>query len=97
MRVTFSNQLVFADPRHWDRIKYAHHFRVDVDVIIRQRKETGRNWDITLTSNGFRSVPQDIRDALVREFKNYIRMRVKKNVNALKYSDFIDMANAISL
>ena len=97
MRATFANQLVFAEPGRKDSIKYRHPFRVDVDIYIQQASRTGQNWDIQYKGHKFGRVPDPIREALARELQNYIRLRVKKNIRSLSFSDFIDMANAMNI
>lgn len=97
MRVTFANQLVFAEPGRDDIIKYRHPFRVDVDILIRPVSNGETNWEILYKGHKSGRVPENIRQALTREFQNYIRLRIKKNIRSLSFGDFVAMANAINV
>ena len=97
MRATFANQLVFAEPGREDSIKYRHPYRVDVEIYIKHASRAGQNWDIQFRGQTVGNVPANIREALIREFQNYIRLRVKKNIRALSFDDFIDMASAVNI
>ena len=95
MRATFGNQLAFAEPGKEDSIRYKHPFRVGVDIYIRHRQKDGQNWELTFT--GQNNVPATIRQALEREFRIYIRQRVKRNLGMLTFDDFIEMARAVNI
>jgi hypothetical protein len=96
MRATFANQLVFSEPGQKNSIKYTHPFRVDVDFLIQYKNHPEQNWEIYCA--GQRSkVPTAIREALMRDFQNYIRLRLKKNIHALGFDDFVEMAKAINI
>ena len=96
MRATFANQLAFAEPGREDFIKYKHPFRVNVDIYIRHRKKTGQNWELQFTGHS-KNVPPKIKKALEREFRIYIRQRVKCNLGTLTFDDFIEMTRAVNI
>jgi protein-arginine kinase len=97
MRATFGNQLAFAEPGKEDSIRYKHPFRVGVDIYIRQKQQDGQNWELMFAGQNIRNVPPSIRQALEREFRIYIRQRVKRNPGVLTFSDFIEMARAVNI
>lgn len=91
------NKLVFAEQGSEESIKYLHHFRVNVDVVVKHKKMEHRNWDLFLSAGEMRNIPDDIRNGLIKEFMVYIRARVKRSLHTLDYTDFIDMAKAVNL
>lgn len=97
MRVTFMNQLAFAGPDRGDAICFKHPYRVNVEMFIRYNKHQEQNWELMFRAHNFGGVPQQVRAALSREFRKYIRQRVKRNIASLRYDDFIAMANAVSI
>lgn len=97
MRVTFMNQLALGETGKENSIRYKHPFRVNVDIFIRQRAHEGQNWELLFASQGAGSVPGSIRKALEREFRLYIRQRIKRSLGTLSYDDFVEMANAVSV
>lgn len=97
MRATFMNRLAFADPKKQGVIKYAHNFRVDIDLLIQYRDSEDRDWEISFEGQGMRRVPAGIREGMAQEFRNYIAKRMHANIRKLRYDDFIDMAKAVSI
>ena len=97
MRATFMNKLVFAEQGREDAIKYKHQFRVNVDVYIKHKKMDHRNWDLFLQAGEHKSIPDDVRNGLIKEFMVYIRHRVKRSIHTLDYTDFIEMTKAVNL
>lgn len=97
MRATFGNQLAFAEPGKEDSIRYKHPFRVGVDIYIRQKQQDGQNWELMFAGQNVKNVPPSIRHALEREFRLYIRQRVKRNLGMLTFGDFIEMTRAVNI
>ncbi len=97
MRATFMNQLAFAEPGRENSIQYKHPFRINVDIYIQHKERSGQNWELFFAPQKINSVPESIRSALAREFKIYIRQRMKRNLQTLTFEDFIDMAKAVNI
>jgi hypothetical protein len=97
MRATFLNLLVFHESGREDLIQFKHPYRVNVDMYICHRSIPGREWELRYKGQNADKIPAPIRNALMKEFRKYIRQRVKKNVETLHYDDFVEMAKAIDI
>ena len=97
MRATFMNKLAFAEPGKQGVIKYAHNFRVDIDLYIQYRDDEDKDWEIRFQGQGMRRAPAGVREGMVREFRSYIAKRMHANLHRLRYDDFIDMAKAVNI
>lgn len=97
MRATFANQLVFVEPGREDTIKFRHPLRVGADMFIRFEPSGENQWGISYKGQRMNDVGPKVREMLLGELRNYIRLRIKKNIHALSYTDFVDLAKVASI
>lgn len=97
MRATFANQLVFAEPGREDTIKFRHPLRVSADMFIRFEPTGENQWGVFYRGQRMNDVGPQVRDMLLREFRTYIRLRIKKNIHALSYKDFVELAKVANI
>lgn len=97
MRATFMNKLVFPEAEDHTTIKYVHHFRVDVDVLIKHERRHGRDWELYFMAGKNTNIPDEVRSGLIKEFMYYVRRRVKKGIHMLSFDDFVDMTEAVNI